>query len=61
MKENGKNVEVVNVKAKGDIKRIFYDHWDAFIELHRYKVRGVVIKEVKKMLRCVMEDTENGY
>lgn len=45
--------------ARGDIKRIFADHFDEFMERYGYRVRAVVVKEVKKILGCGSFD--NGY
>ena len=45
--------------ARGNIKKIFTDHWDEFLECFGYKVRLVVKKEVKKILGCGL--FENGY
>ncbi len=45
--------------GKGDIKRIFNDHWDEFLEMFGHNVRPVVVKEVEKMLGCGL--IENGY
>lgn len=45
--------------ARGDIKKIFEDHWDEFLNRYGNRVRPVVIKEVKKMLGC--GSFANGY
>ena len=45
--------------AKGDIKRIFNDHWDGFLRLYGHNVRSVVVEEVNKMLGCGL--IKNGY
>lgn len=38
--------------ARGDIKKIFEDHWDEFLNRFGHRVRPVVVKEVKKILGC---------
>lgn len=45
--------------ARGDIKRIFSDHWEEFLERFGHKVRPVIKKEVKKVMEC--GDFANGY
>lgn len=45
--------------ARGDIKKIFADHWDEFLCRFGQRVRPVVIKEIKKILGC--GSFENGY
>lgn len=55
----GKELQGVGDMAKGDIKRIFSDHWDEFLERFGHNVRDVVVKEVEKMLGCGL--LENGY
>lgn len=45
--------------ARGDIKRIFSDHWDEFLNRFGNRVREVVIKEVNKILGC--GSFANGY
>jgi len=45
--------------ARGDIKRIFADHFDEFMNRFGHKVRPVVVKEVKKILEC--GSFANGY
>lgn len=45
--------------GKGDIKRIFAEHFDEFSKRNEDKIRPVVIKEVKKMLEC--GELRNGY
>jgi hypothetical protein len=45
--------------ARGDIKKIFADHWDEFLDRYGHRVRPVVIKEVKKILGC--GSFANGY
>ena len=54
-----KNVAIGDFMAKGDIKNIFSDHWETFLEIYGHNVREVVVKEVKKMLGC--GSIENGY
>ena len=38
--------------ARGDIRKIFSDHWEEFLDRYGHRVRPVVIKEVKKTLGC---------
>lgn len=45
--------------ARGDIKRIFRDHFEQFVSKYKKIIRPVVIKEVEKMLDC--GKIENGY
>lgn len=45
--------------AKGILKKIFNDHWEAFKELYGHKIRKVVDKEVKKVINC--GSVQNGY
>jgi ribosomal protein L37AE/L43A len=45
--------------ARGDIKKIFADHFDEFMNRFGNRVRPVVIKEVKKILGC--GSFANGY
>jgi hypothetical protein len=45
--------------ARGDIKKIFSEHWDEFLNRYGHRCRTAVIKEVKKMLGC--GSFENGY
>lgn len=45
--------------AQGDIKKIFSDHLDEFMDRFGHNVRPVVVKEVKKMIEC--GSFANGY
>lgn len=45
--------------ARGDIKKIFADHWDEFLNRFGDRIRPVIKKEVKKIIGC--GSFENGY
>jgi hypothetical protein len=55
----GKELQGQKTMARGDIKRIFSDHFKEFVQRYGDRVRPVVKKEIKKIIGC--GNFENGY